>query len=65
MEFTTSTKNSNAYCAYCVDIVAKHVTADVLFLVQFNNFDQTMSFLYSFTLVAHSYAFLHMQVMIV
>ena len=53
------------YCAYCVDIVAKHVTvcsifndivakhmtAGVLFLVRFNNFDQTTDFYWSYTLL--------------
>jgi len=53
LQFTASTKNSNTHCtSVCRHkaIVAKHVTG-VLFLVQFDNFDQTMGFYWSYTLL--------------
>ena len=51
-EFTPNTKYSNTYCACCVDIrlLLLSMWHGVLYSVQFNNFDHTTGFYWSYTL---------------
>ena len=63
-EFPASTKNNNTHCTGCIKqavllmLLSKQLTS-VLFLVQFNNFVQTMGFYWSYTLFLKSPILMH------